>query len=217
MTKIFEQVAKHKEWLFHKSTEFDPKIKTDIYFVRKSNFNPEKLPLDCKGIHLTRNPYEVVVSGYRYHLKTREKWCQTSKRKKLGGKTYKEYLNALSPDEGITFEMIHAAYNTIGNMYRWDYTDERFLNLQLEEFLEDFDRALEKVLRFLSFDEAAVLALLQQCQKFKKGVDTDKGGHITNRSSEVYTYRKYFRPHHYRLFNLLFPDDIMQKLGYGKK
>lgn len=217
MTKIFEEVAKYKEWHFYKSTEFDPEVKTDIYFVRKSNIDLSKLPLGCKGVHLIRNPYEVVVSGYRYHLITREKWCRITKRERLGGKTYQEYLNALSLDEGVTFEMIHAAYNTICGMYHWDYADERFLNFRLEEFLETFDRALEKMFRFLSFNESDVMALLQQCRKFKKSVAVDKRGHITNKSNAVYTYRKYFKPHHYRLFNLLFPRDVIQKLGYAKE
>ncbi len=217
MSSIFKEVAKYKDWKFYKNTEFDPKVKTDIYFVRKSNIDLEKIPPDCKGVHLIRNPYEVVVSGYRYHLITREKWCRIPKRERLGGKTYQEYLNSLSPDEGITFEMIHVAYSTINSMYRWDYADERFLNLRLEDFLENFDKALEKTLRFLSFSEADVVALLQRCQKFKKGVAVDKGGHITNKSSKVYTYREYFKPHHYILFDRLFPGDLMQKLGYTKK
>ncbi len=214
MTRIFKQVAKHKAWKFYKGTEFDAKVKTDIYFVRKSNIDTEKLPPGCKGVHLIRNPYEVVVSGYRYHLKTQEKWCRISKREALGGKTYQEYLNSLTPDEGITFEMLHAAYNTINSMYSWDFTDERFLQLRLEEFLKDFDRALEKMFRFLSFDEADISTLLQQSRRFKKGVNVDKGGHITNKSNSVYTFRKYFKPYHYKLFNRFFPGDIMQKLGY---
>lgn len=60
------------------------------------------------GLHIIRNPRDVVVFGYFYHLGCYEKWAlQTQERS--NNKSYKDYLKSLPQQEGILFEMNNTA------------------------------------------------------------------------------------------------------------
>jgi len=62
------------------------------------------------------------VSGYFYHLWTEEKWAHVSKQE-FGGKSYLEYLNSLSKEEGLLVEMMRFANYDLRHMVAWDYQD----------------------------------------------------------------------------------------------
>ena len=51
-------------------------------------------------IHAIRDPLEVVLSGYQYHLKTTERWANRVERR-YNGTTYRRYLNAISQTDGL--------------------------------------------------------------------------------------------------------------------
>lgn len=211
---IFEAVRKQQGLKLFYGEQVDLQNDVDIFFNDHSVIDPEKLPENFKGIHIVRHPYETIVSGYRYHLKTDESWCRDEVRDEFGGKTYQALLKSLPADEGIMFEMMQVGYLTVRDMYGWNYDDKRFLNIRLEDFLEDFDATLEGMFRFLTFEDAQIGALVRRCQQYKKG--KDRSTHITNRSNAVYTYQNYFKPQHYLLFEKLFPADTLQKLGYDE-
>lgn len=58
----------------------------DIFLDYHSKFDFEK-PYDYKGLHIIRDPRDVIVSGCFYHTKSSEKWLHI-KRKDFGGLTY---------------------------------------------------------------------------------------------------------------------------------
>lgn len=67
------------------------------------------LPLDLqvqsgapyRFIHGVRDPFEVVISGYQYHLRTTERWAKVPEAR-WNGTSYQRYLNQL-PLHGSLF------------------------------------------------------------------------------------------------------------------
>lgn len=214
MNEIFGQVCRIKGWKFFYGRQEDLPEDADLFFQDHSRIDPEALPAGFKGIHVIRHPMEVVVSGYRYHHKTCETWCSGIERVRFGEMTHQGYLKTLSQSEGITFEMVETGYRTINEMYDWDYEDDRFLNLHLEAFAECYEDTLRQAFAFLGFEEDAIRMFLAAAKAYNKRGSNH--AHITNKTEVLHTYEDYFEPYHYTLFQLLFPDDLFERLGYEK-
>ena len=58
-------------------------------------------------VHMIRDPVEICVSGYQYHLNTTESWV-LQPRTELGGLSWQSYLRSLSVDDGIIVECTRA-------------------------------------------------------------------------------------------------------------
>lgn len=83
---------------------------------------------NTKCVVIIRHPYEIIMSGVRYHQITSEEWCNI-KEKTLNNLSYKEHIKSLNFDDKIIFEMeekssfrennanhtINAIYNDIKN------------------------------------------------------------------------------------------------------
>jgi hypothetical protein len=92
-----------------------------IYSVNNTVVDFDKIKQKFKGTHIVRDPRDLLVSSYRYHLWTNEQWAndimeeplvQRLKLEELGidaqktkGKTFKEFLNSLDEIEGYLVEL----------------------------------------------------------------------------------------------------------------
>lgn len=76
----------------------------DIYHVPNPPI-PEELS-DCsyRGLHLIRDPRDVILSGMHYHLRAPEKWLHDPE-PDYGGLSYQEKLNSLDGDGRLFLEM----------------------------------------------------------------------------------------------------------------
>jgi len=157
-----------------------------------------------KGVHIVRHPYEVVVSGYNWHKSIDRKWV--NKPMIEGGKSYKE--NLLQPD-GVLYEMRHRAMDTIFDMYHWDYSDGRFLNIRLEDFRERFEDTIRRMALHLGFDPDLLLSLSNRFD-ICNGIPD----YATNRTSEKWLWPKMFTEEHFLAFAEIFPSDVFARLGY---
>ena len=81
-----------------------------------------------------RDPRDIIVSGYHYHLWTTEPWCAVDRG--ADGKTYQERLNEASRAEGIALEIERARDGVLGLMERWNYDDPNVLELRFEDLME---------------------------------------------------------------------------------
>lgn len=99
----------------------------------------------ARFLHIIRDPRDVLLSGYRYHLVAptgNEKFLRTP-HKSLSGKTYQEHLNSLSSRvEGLLFEMEHKHAETLTEMLLWPYGHPHTVDLRYEDLINDTDCAL---------------------------------------------------------------------------
>ena len=111
--------------------------------LRKDNRKVEEVTRrKCIGVHLIRDPRNIIVSGYLYH-KSQEKEVAWKGR-------YKETLNSLDQDNGLLFEMGGTARETITRMQKWDYSNNIFLELKYEELILNFAGVFHLILKHIN-------------------------------------------------------------------
>jgi hypothetical protein len=134
---------------------------------------PDQLPPDprLRVVHVVRDPREVVVSGYLYHLHTAEQWCvttpppvppptityplvpyplegcSTERRAEwletLGGRSYQENLKSRDQEAGMLFELDQYGRVTIEEMLTWsESVDERVLTVRLDDLMARYDATM---------------------------------------------------------------------------
>ena len=118
-------------------------------------------PQAFRFIHAIRDPMEVVLSGYQYHLKTTEKWANRPDRR-YNGSSYRRYLNALSVREGLRAEVKHSARDALKTMPRLlnrTAGKECTLTLRLEDFEHDWSGTIARLWDLLGLDAATAARL----------------------------------------------------------
>ncbi len=74
--KIFSSLCLRFGWKYVSVPGVTDKIpRADLVFFLHSQVDYEKLPENFIGIHMVRDPRDVIVSGYLYHKRTTEAWC----------------------------------------------------------------------------------------------------------------------------------------------
>jgi len=209
------QVAEH-----HYESLFDGEILTyreknwfDFWFYTDADYNFVR-NLDCVGLHVVRDPRDVIVSGYFSHLKSHEEqhWPRL--------RYFRPYLRTLSKEDGILAEMEFSNI-FLGQMLMWSYDTPNILQLKFEDLIE---RDVELVLdcaRFLGLvpdrvSEELMVAIVKtfsfqnltggrprgvenDAHHFRRGIPGDWRNHFTPKCID------YFK----RLYN-----PVLLKLGY---
>lgn len=197
---------------------------TDIWLEWHSEVNFRNLPAYV-GSHMIRDPRDVTISAYFYHLWCHEEFCHIP-REEYYGMSYQEYLNSLSKEEGILFEMQNSLEkgNTTGSiiedMSRWDYSNPHILELKYEDVImnprEWFGRIFDKY----GFEEKERKIALKIVEKNsfqgrtgrKLGVE-DKKSHL--RKGTPGDWKNHFTEDHKDEFKSRY-GDILIMLGYEK-
>ncbi|MGD1711796.1 sulfotransferase domain-containing protein [Dapis sp. BLCC M172] len=213
MRKVFFRIAKKLDFVYYGGSQDSlPKNNFDIFFDDHSRFKLDLLP-PYRGLHLIRDPRDIIISGCFYHQKADEKWLHT-KRKEFGGLTYQEKINSYSSiDEQIFFEMEHTAAITINDIRKWDYNNSNFIEIKYENLIEDNNLILfEQIFTFLGFPErfiSTILEIAYQNSIFSGQVK--KSLHV--RSGKKNQWEEFFKDKHKKRFIELFGDTLI-KLGY---
>ncbi|MBF9035333.1 hypothetical protein HKCCE2091_13895 [Rhodobacterales bacterium HKCCE2091] len=113
---------------------------------------------DLRGMHLVRDPRDVLISGLRYHLiaPVAGERALHVPRTDLGGKTYQQHLNALPTTHArMLFEMENVHLDTLTEMTAWRYDRPNLRELRYEDLVRDRDMTLfADLLDFLGIDGA---------------------------------------------------------------
>jgi hypothetical protein len=189
----------------------------EMVLYRHSRFFDRTRLESFRGSHLIRDPRDVVVSGYHYHLWTHEKFVHVPS-PEYGGMTYQQYLRSLGPEDGIAAEIRRMAGSHLAEMGAWNYAQPEFLELKYEDVVVDEAAHFARMFRHYGFSEAAVersvdLALGFSFQK-KAGRsigEVQEGSHL--RSGKPAQWREVFTPDHKALFREL-TGDLLERLGY---
>jgi hypothetical protein len=141
-----------------------------------------------KGIHLFRNPIEMLSSHIKYHEKS-DSPLEASNKLMIEGVLYKEYLAKLGDfDEKAIFEIKHIFGRTLRTMLAWDYSDTRYLNINLSEFrAEKLKSTCEKISEHFEFDYQKQTSLLS-CFNAANNNKAVKEKHVTSVKNSKVTF-----------------------------
>ena len=189
------------------------KFKFDIDFDMHFERVTDDMIKNTKCVVIIRNPYEIIMSGVRYHQITSEIWCN-KKEDKYNGLSYRQHIQKLNYDDKIIFEMENCAYQTINGIYN-NMKNRNFNNnvlfIKLEDLYEkkNIPMICEKIKNHC--ESSFNIDIDKLTNSFL--INLDKSFHRTNENN-TYTYNKYFKEHHINHFNKLFPKDTLKILGY---
>ena len=186
-----------------------------------------------RGSHMIRDPRDMVVSGYHYHLWTEEKWATTPINalgpdmvdywrllpvKQIENMSYKEYLNSLQHDEGIKAEIQRASSTDIRDMINWDYDNPNFFEFKYEKIMQEEQAVFEDLFSHLGFSRQAVKKCVSLALEFSFQKQSGrKPGKVSNRShlrsGKSEQWKNEFSPENRAYFKQLHGDDLI-KLEY---
>lgn len=245
MGNVFRKISNDLGLKFCKVYGYCKDVPTgyDIVLFEHSLVSEKVLASDFHGIHIIRDPRDVLVSGYLYHLHTDEEWCTTEPNptlpinfpyidfvrehmpdgwklnyiQSLSRKSYQNNLSSLPKEEGIIFEMEKYTGWTIEDMLSWDYTQPKVLEFKMEEILSDFNNSFKKIISLFGFNSK----VSEHCFKRAKEEDINsmssakiaKNKHIHSR--KVKKWEEHLNEKHLILLENKYPK-YLEKLGYGK-
>jgi hypothetical protein len=141
-----------------------------------------------RAIRLIRDPRDIWVSGYLYHLRCDEEWCinvnldptlpigwpkvdhsvahwpEAWKRQylqRLDGRSYQQNLRDRSPAAGLDFELAGYTGWTLTTMREWTLNGLDALDVKLEDVMADFDGTMLRIFDHFGFTTAQSEAALE--------------------------------------------------------
>ena len=215
LESIFREICRSHNLKFYTGEQDSLPAQFDVFLQDHSVFDLDSIAAPFRGIHIIRDPRDVIISGCFYHQKSDEKWLHRPL-SNLQGLTYQQKINSYkNVDDQILFEMENAGRDTIRDMMNWDYTRASFCEIKYEDLIEDFDLILfHKMFSFLGFPGSRIPRLLTVAygRSLFSG-QQKKSVHI--RSGKTNQWKRHFKPSHKDRFLELFGDGL-QRLGYEK-
>jgi len=226
----FDWTDRHKKIDSKRELWVSPHSKTDLSKIKK-----------YFASHMIRDPRDIIVSGYFYHLWCDEEWISRkyfkmkdneynfihSSResdeimlKKLpqkGDYSYQEILNSLQKDEGLLFEMKNLAYFTIRDIASWDYSKKGVLELKYEDLILDNKRFVEVFEHYGFSDEEIKVAMkIVQKKSFQSVTKRKLGDEVQKkhlRKGMPGDWKNHFKDVHKKLFKEQW-GDLLVRLKY---
>lgn len=216
LTVFLSRVFRSFAAITGRSYDLGPGKKLDlskqVLIDHKSTINFASLPEDTFGLHVLRDPRDVLVSSSFYHTKSREAWLHQPI-EKFGGRTYQQEINALaSVEERILFEIREATGNNIRSMLAWDYGREGIAEMRYDQLVGEgatanFAQAIE-VWPLTDREKRLLAGLFDYFSLAGPGTNSK---HVRN--PKPGQWREHFTPRVEAAFREAFPDAI-EKLGF---
>lgn len=122
-----------------------------VLLSQHGNIDFNQITDQYRGIHIRRDPRDVLVSCVLYHLKSSERWLHIPGSFGIDEMTYQQKLQSIpTMKDRLLFEIDHAAGRCINQMQSWSYSNEsiaefKYEDLMTEEAPEQFADQLSKV------------------------------------------------------------------------
>lgn len=140
---VLRAVSKEFGWTFQLCRQKDLHWSTDVFMETHSAFDLSMFN-HFRGSHIIRDPRDVVISGYHYHLRASEDWLRHP-RQEYSGRSYQQFLKSVDYYDGMAEEMRWAKGRTIRDMLAWDYDDDRFFEMKYEHAVRNPTVVFEKL------------------------------------------------------------------------
>jgi len=214
----------------------------DIVLFLHSLVDLDSVAVPYVGAHFVRDPRDVIVSGYLYHMRCQEEWCtnqdldptspirfpkvpysmvhRSEQWKKqylhsLGGRSYQENLRSLDQRDGLLFEMRNYGSWTIEGMLNWNYSRPNMLEVRFETLMGEFDATFKTLFESFGLSAQDVSRASRIAAKEDLGRMTDKQIEAMDHVSSRGTtkWQEYFGEIHKEAFGKRFGDAVIH-LGY---
>ena len=197
---------------YEKIRKFQLYRDADIFLDPGSHVKTDKLP-SYIGSHMIRDPRDMIVSGYFYHLWTNEEWANFPM-VEYGGMSYKEYLNSLSKDMGL-LEEIKRVWFWIPHMVNWNYDNPRIFEIKYEDIISHEEAIFRQMFEHYGFKKTSIdrccrIAEKYSFKNFKKRKSRNKNHLRSGRAGE---WKELFKEEHKKLFKKMYPGAVVA-LGY---
>jgi len=244
--KVFGELCEAKRWKFHTLLGKQTKLprRAGVVLFAHSLIDPRQLGTPYTGIHMIRDPRDVIVSGYLYHRRTAEKWCVNSNHvfkapigfpqvpysqqhrsedwkirylKSLDGKSYQQNLLSRSQHDGLLFEMDHYGLWTIESMKQWQGDKGRILELRFEDLMDRYDETFRRIFAHLGFRGSELELCMEIASRHDLGRKSEREiEEIAHvHSKQTNRWKDYFEPGLKEAFIEKF-GDVLIDLGYEK-
>lgn len=211
MKGVFSAVCDQLSLVFYTGEQRHLPRRYDVFFQDHSRFRFSTLIGPHRGLHLIRDPRDVIISGVFYHERcTSERWL-TVPNPKFQGRSYQQTLAGLpSLEEKMRFEMLHGP-RSIRDMLAWNYRNPVFYEAKYEDLIEDVElRRFRAIFTFLGYPEDQMADLLQLA--FDGSLFSGRtSAHV--RSGQPRQWQSYFTKPLHRQFLECFGDALV-RLGY---
>jgi hypothetical protein len=216
-TQALRAVAREYGLVFARGGERGAADADVVLYRHSREFSPDRSRRAYSGSHMIRDPRDVVVSGYHYHLHTNESWVHVP-REEWGGATYQDHLTSLPQHEGLLVEIRRASGGALRDMGTWSYRQPEFIELRYEDVIGNEWATFRDVFLHHGFTTSAAERAADLCDTFSfdkqagRAVGTvDPTSHL--RSGKPEQWRELFTDEHRRLFEELNPG-LVEHLGY---
>jgi hypothetical protein len=214
--RVLSSISRYYGLKFQSCTQDNLKRDTNIFMEYMSRVDVTKLP-DYIGSHMIRDPRDIIISAYFYHLWTKEEWAHIP-RQSLNNLTYQQYLNSLNQEEGLLAEMQGTSKEVIDEMSNWNYNNPCFLEFKYENILHNESAVFYQIFKHYQFSEKAIQNCLEIAERFSfKNKSKLQLGSIRKkshlRSGRTQEWKEIFTSTHKQQFKKLF-GDVLIKLGY---
>lgn len=189
----------------------------DYFLSHNSLFDPTKLEKE-RCVKIQRDPRDMIISAYFYHLWTSEEWANT---RWNGNASLKEKLNSMDRESGIQLEIDRFAGRPARTLRAWRSAGDQVLFVKYEELMGDNTADLHEDIAdhwMLEGPERKIFLNSLQVFSFegrtgrKKGTEA-RGSHL--RGGAPGGWRQHFTRAHEMAFNKDM-GDILELYGYSQ-
>jgi hypothetical protein len=136
-----------------------------------------------RGVHVMRDPRDMIVSGYHYHKWTHETWVH---RLDENGESYQQKLNRLDKTEGLFLEIDHFIFFYRDTLTGWNLDDPDLYEVSYEALMGPEKRAkYVEIFTHLGFREAELKLATDLMKLFEAESRSGKASGAINQKSHV--------------------------------
>jgi hypothetical protein len=136
-----------------------------------------------RGVHVMRDPRDMIVSGYHYHKWTHEIWVH---RLDENGESYQDKLNRLDKTAGLFLEIDHFIFFYRDALEAWDMNNPAMLEVSYEALMGSEKRALyHDIFAHLGFEGRELELAVELMKLFEAESRTGKASGTVNQKSHV--------------------------------
>lgn len=171
-----------------------------------------------RGVHIMRDPRDMIVSSYHYHLWTNELWAHVPDE---GGMSYQEKLRAADKTEGLFMTIRHFIFFSREILENWDLDDPDILEVSYDALMgPDREKYYNEIFSFMGLTGDAHRLAVRLMRLFEAGKRSrvsdnkpNKRAHI--RSGKSQQWRQELEPEHIAFIEQEL-GHVLDKFGYER-